>query len=382
MREADLARVRQDLDKKMVLLSGPRQVGKTWLAKALIAETLGALYLNYDDIDDRSLIKKKAWNPDASLIVFDEIHKMKGWKNFIKGVFDTRPSGQKLLVTGSARLETFRQSGDSLAGRYFRHRLFPFVPTNDSAFDRKRMLKHLECGGFPEPFLAEQDTDVARWRNLYFDGLIRQDILDFERVHDLHAVKLTLELLRSRVGSLISYRSIGEDVGVSPATVKRYIDIFEALYIVFRVSPYSKNIARALKKESKIYFYDTGLVRRDSIRGDGPRFENMVALALLHFVQTGEDVYGQNMSLHFLRTKDQRETDFCLANDNMLVHAFEAKVGGKEPDKGLRYFAKKYGLPATQIVRDLDKAHHLAALKLLPATEALPGLAQVIASAS
>ncbi len=125
MERAQASYILKDLKKKMVFLIGPRQVGKTWLAKRISEEYEKPMYLNYDRLEDRKLIKDEAWPETADLLIFDEIHKMPEWKNYVKGIYDTKPQTLHLLVTGSARLDTFRQAGDSLAGRFFRHRLFP-----------------------------------------------------------------------------------------------------------------------------------------------------------------------------------------------------------------------------------------------------------------
>jgi predicted AAA+ superfamily ATPase len=126
---------------------------------------------------------------------------MEGWKNYLKGIYDTKPAYQQILVTGSARLDAFRQRGDSLAGRFFRHRLNPLSMAEIPDATDRDMDVLLERGGFPEPFLAESVDDANRWRLQYIDGLIRTDILDFERIHDFRAIQLVFELLRRRVGS-------------------------------------------------------------------------------------------------------------------------------------------------------------------------------------
>ncbi|MBU1172056.1 MAG: ATP-binding protein [Proteobacteria bacterium] len=336
----------QDLDKKMVFLSGPRQVGKTWLAKEIARDFPNSVYLNYDSLADRKIITDEAWLPRTDLLILDELHKMDMWKNYLKGVFDTKPDSMKILVTGSARLEVFRQSGDSLAGRFFRHRLLPVTPSEIQFFALDHFMTR---GGFPEPFLAESDRDADRWRMQYVDGLIRSDILDFEIIHDFRAMNLVLELLRLRVGSPISYTSIAEDVQVSPNTVKKYIQILESLFIVFRVPPFSQNIARSIIKEPKIYFFDTGLVKGD----EGIRFENTIALSLLKHVYHQEDCLGTPWSLNYLRTKDKEEVDFCLVNNATPSLMIEAKRSDTSVARSLISFHTKYHIPGMQLVLHL-----------------------------
>jgi hypothetical protein len=223
----------------MVFLTGPRQVGKTTLSRQLIDQQ-GGQYLNYDVPADRAIILHQHWNPLAPLLVLDEIHKMPDWKAWLKGVVDGKHATQQLLVTGSARMDTFRQSGESLAGRFFGLRLHPvsvreWCEQTGAAPDAA--LTHLlERGGFPEPCLASDNEQAERWRRQYFDGMVRNDVLEFSRIQEVNAIRLLAELLRSRVGSPLSLASIGRDLAVSPVTLKKYLDILEALYIVFVVS--------------------------------------------------------------------------------------------------------------------------------------------------
>jgi uncharacterized protein len=346
--------IRRDLEKKMVFLCGPRQIGKTWLAKKIASEVSKSIYLNYDRLEDREIILREGWRRDTELLVLDEIHKMKDWKNHIKGIFDTREPHLKMLVTGSSRLEMFRHIGDSLAGRFFRHRLLPFSPaelfkakvTTAGTFDQLMVR-----GGFPEPFLAKEAVDADRWRMQYIDALIRTDVLDFERIHDFRAIQLVLELLRRRVGSPISYLSISEDAHISPNTVKKYIELFEDLYVVFRVTPFSKNIARSLLKEPKIYFYDTGMVAGN----EGARFENMMAVSLQKHAFALQDYKGEAWQVQYLRTKDGDEIDFCLVCGDQAHHMIEVKVADSSLPPALRNFHKRYGIEASLVVKELKR---------------------------
>ena len=367
-------RVRLDLAQKMVFLTGPRQVGKTTLSQQLMVQT-GGQYLNYDVAADRALILKQRWRPQAALLVLDEIHKMPHWKNWLKGVYDGKPAAQRLLVTGSARLDTFRQSGESLAGRFFGIRLHPISVREwceQTGAQADVALTHLlERGGFPEPCLAASLEQAERWRRQYFDGLVRDDVLEFSRIQEVNTIKLFAQMLRSRVGSPLSLASMARDLAVSPVTLKKYLDILEALFVVFVVRPWHDKIARSVLQAPKVYFYDTGLVEGD----EGIRFENLMATALLKHVQWQHDVLGREAGLHYIRTKDDAEVDFVLSEKKQLTHLVECKLSDDKPHRGLRRFALQHpGAQASQVVRNLRHSYSVGELTLSRADEFLNGL--------
>ena len=178
-------RILEDLEKKMVLLVGPRQCGKTWLAKDIARSFSKSVYLNYDNPKDRRIMEDQSWLPETDLLVLDELHKMSGWKNYLKGVFDTRPTSMRILVTGSARLNIYDQLGDSLAGRYFSHRLMPLSLSElQQAHEPVSVDKLLARGGFPEPYFSKTEVDAERWRAQYTNGLLSTDIFEIETIHN------------------------------------------------------------------------------------------------------------------------------------------------------------------------------------------------------
>ena len=355
MRRLQIAQILKDLEKKMVIVVGPRQVGKTWTAKEVGKHFRSIVYLNYDSLIDRKNIVNERWLPQTELLILDEIHKMPHWQTFLKGVFDTRPTSMKILVTGSSRMDLLSHAGESLAGRYFRHRLLPLTHAElCGAGVTDSFGKLLSRGGFPEPFLAKEESDAARWRNQYFDGIIRYDTLDFQRIVDFKALQLTATLLRERVGSPVSVSSIARDVGSSPATIGKYIVLLESLFLIFRITPFSHNIARSLLKEPKIYFFDTGLVKDDV----GARLENMVAVSLLKDLWARNDYRGESCHLHYLRTKEGHEVDFAISEDSgKITRLIECKHSDSRPDKNLVYFSRKYSIAAIQLVANLRTDH-------------------------
>jgi predicted AAA+ superfamily ATPase len=338
--------IAEDLKKKMVFLTGPRQVGKTTLAKKLMQRYTNPLYLNYDVYESKQIIKNRSWNRDVDLLIFDELHKMKGWKNYLKGIFDDRPESLHILVTGSARLEVFKKAGDSLAGRYFAHHLFPITSRDMTSIPLKMLLKR---GGFPEPLLSKTDIDADRWRKQYVESLLREDIQDIAKIFDVKAIQEIFERLRRSVGSTISYLNISQDIGISPTTVKKYIEILESLYIVFQIKPYSTKISRSILKEPKIYFYDTGLVVGD----EGAILENQTAVSLLSYITYQNDTLGTRHVLHYLKNKEKKEVDFAVSDGQQVLHMYEVKVSDTAVSPALIYFAERYKFKGTQLVEHI-----------------------------
>ncbi|MCX6102405.1 MAG: ATP-binding protein [Proteobacteria bacterium] len=355
--------IQKDLDKKIVLLAGPRQVGKTTLSKTLIKDFE---YFNYDASADRKIVNAAQWRKDTDLVILDEVHKMRKWKSWIKGIYDTAGIPPRLLLTGSARLDTFRKAGDSLAGRHFYYRLHPFTLKElKGQMDAEVTLKQLlKFGGFPEPFLSNSERTAARWRKGHLDVILRQDVLDLERVREIRSIEILIELLAERVGSLVSYQSLAEDIGTSIHTIKHWLEILQRLFVIFQVSPFSKNIAGALKKESKYYFYDVGQV----LNGDAARLENVVACALLAELNFIEDTEGKKTALHLIRDKQKHEVDFVVIVDKRPRLLVEVKMVDEAFSSSLFRFAERLGekdLKSCQVVLECSREKESQGVRLL-----------------
>ena len=346
--------IREDLKKKIVLVSGPRQAGKTTLSRMLADQPE---YFNYDNADDHLPLKEKSWSRSTDLLILDELHKMKNWKSWLKGVYDTEGVTPPIIVTGSARMDIFRKMGDSMAGRYFHYALHPFTLKElKGRFDPNAAFQRLlTLGGFPEPFLSGDETFYNRWKRTHLDIILRQDMLDFETVQSIKAIEVLVSLLKQRVGSQVSYASLARDLQVDPKTIKRWLEILENLYVVFKITPYHRNIARSLLKEPKYYFFDTGQVAGNQ----GTRFENIVATALLRECHFLRDTTGTDARLHHLRSKDGKEVDFLLTLDDRPSLMIECKWKDDTVSPGLNHFHKF--LPETrriQLVYNLAREKH------------------------
>ncbi len=337
------AQVESDLARKMVFLGGPRQVGKTSLGRAVIPYPRA--YLNYDVTTDRDAILR-GMLPPTDAWFFDEIHKYRGWRNFLKGLYDSRRTGQRILVSGSARLDFYRFGGDSLQGRYHFLRLHPLSVAELRASSPDDLRALLELSGFPEPFLGANATEARRWSLAYRDRLIREEVTSLESISDLAKLELLAIALPQRVGSPLSIHALREDLQVAHATLARWLDVLERLYAIFRVAPFGAPRLRAIKKAQKHYHFDWTQV--DSLPA---RFENLVAAHLLKWVEYQIDAQGRALELRYFRDIDGREVDFVLTERGGEPTGFvECKWEDAPVDASLRYLKQRFpAVPAWQV---------------------------------
>ncbi len=333
--------IQEFLQKKMVFIGGPRQVGKTILSLSYLEPPTvnNPAYLNWDDIHSRKQIKLGEL-PNSPLIVLDEIHKFKKWRSLVKGFYDKKKDIQKFLITGSAKLDHYRRGGDSLFGRYRYIRLHPFTISElgiSSISDLEQLLKF---GGFPEPFFSNSERDWRLWQNERLYKIVNDDIRDLENLREYSSIELMAEALPMRVGSPLSLNSLAEDLECNFRTAERWLNILEKVYYCFRIPPFGGPKIRAVKKEQKLYLWDWSLCENI-----GAKFENMVASHLLKYCHYMEDIQGYKMELRFLRDTDRREIDFVILREKKPLYAVECKSGEKQPSPHLVYFKDRTDIP-------------------------------------
>jgi len=326
--------VRRDLAKKMVFVAGPRQVGKTTLARSLPGAEAG--YLNWDVAEHRERILRREL-PPTKLLAFDELHKYRSWRNYLKGLFDNRAPGQQILVTGSARLDFYRFGGDSLQGRYHLLRLHPLSVAELDLAKPAELQQLLHLGGFPEPYFGGSETEARRWSREHRTLLIREEVATLERVHDLGNLELLMLRLPELVGSPLSMNALREDLQVAHKTVANWLQILERLYAIYRLSPFGAPRIRAVKKEQKHYHWDWSVVQEPSLR-----FENLVAGHLLKSVHHEQDAKGRDVDLRYFRDTDRREVDFVIVDGRTPQLLVECKWADVAIDRGLRYLKTRF----------------------------------------
>ncbi len=346
--------IKNDLDNKIILLTGPRQAGKTTLSRML---KTSYDYLNYDNAEHRLGLIDKSWDRSKALIIFDELHKLKNWKSWLKGVYDTEGIPPSILVTGSAKLDTYKKVGDSLAGRFFQFRLHPLdlkeIKNILRPKDLSKELDHmLNVGGFPEPFQKKSTQFYNRWKKSHLDIILKQDLIDLENVQQITSIETLIQLLKKRAGSPVSYSSLARDLQCSDKTVKRWLTILENMYVIFKVPPFHRNIARSILKAPKFYFYDTGQVSGNS----GAKLENIVACALLKEIQYREDCFGEDRQLFYIKNKDGKEVDFLITENETPDLMIEVKWSDANLSPNFASFDQFFpSIRKIQLVKELNR---------------------------
>jgi hypothetical protein len=343
----------------MAFVSGPRQVGKTWVCRSLATS-----YFSWDNTDDRrkllrgpaalaELLELGRLRAKPPIAVLDELHKFPKWKTLLKGFFDTYGDEARLLVTGSSRLDVFRRGGDSLMGRYLLYRMHPWSvgeclrtklpqyeiqrPAEIESADWDALWEH---GGFPEPFLRREARFTRRWRSLRQAQLSREDLREMTSIRDLGTIETLMLLLAERTSQQLIYSNLTAELQVTVDTIRRWIDLLARMHYGFLVRPWFTNVAKALRKEPKWFLRDWS-----GVADDGARAETFVACHLLKAVEAWSDLGFGDFELRYLRDKQKREVDFVVVRDRKPWFLVEVKLSDTSLSPSLAYFQKQTGAP-------------------------------------
>lgn len=361
--------------RQMLFLAGPRQVGKTTTGMLIGEESKKFFYFNWDS----SVAREKLLAGEATIaeeagllaagkikpvLVFDEIHKYRRWKQFLKGFFDLYGERCHILVTGSAKLNIYKRIGDSLMGRYFLYRIHPLSVAeilrvkpgkkeiqSPKKIDPKEFKQLFDFGGFPEPFLKSNRRFSSSWKQLRREQLVQEDIRDLSQIQELGQLDMLAHVLSEHVGKQVSQSSLAKQIQVSVPTIKRWLKTLEDFYYCFHVSPWFKNVTRSLRKEPKYFLWDW-----TAATNPGAQAENFVAAHLLKAVHFWTDYGFGQFGLHYVRDKEKREVDFLVTKDSDPWFLVEVKKGSHSGiSKSLYHFQKQTGAThAFQVSFDLE----------------------------
>jgi predicted AAA+ superfamily ATPase len=317
--------------KKAIVVVGPRQVGKTTLLNQIAQNSVRkVLFLNCDEPDVRkkldmpSSIQLKALIGNAELILIDEAQRIRNIGITLKLLIDSFPEKQ-IVVTGSSALELSDSISESLTGRKFEFRMYPFsnkeLTDANGLLNESRLLEHRMIYGMYPDVVNNQGNEREILTNIVSSYLYK-DIFEFQDIRKPEIIERLLQALALQVGNEVSFNELSQMLGVDTATVQRYIDLLEKSYILFHLRSFSRNVRNELKKSRKIYFYDNGIrnalisnYNPLSIRTDtGALWENFLISERLK-----RNNYSLNYSGHyFWRTTQQQEIDYIEERGGIL----------------------------------------------------------------
>lgn len=323
----------------VVGILGPRQVGKTTLAKSL-AKNRAIHYLDLESASDRQKLSDPVLylaNHTDKLIVLDEIQNMPSLFNELRGIIDADRRVGRFIILGSASPVLIKKSADSLAGRIGYIELSP-IGLTEIPFDNELTLWNR--GGFPLSFLGTSDRGSLIWRKNFIKTYVERDL----GLLGLNAEPQTIErfwrILANSHANLWNAESIGRSMGLTHPTVNRYLDFMEGAFLVRRLQPYHVNIPKRLVKSPKIYLRDSGIlhafkeISQEIMLADDPQvgasWEGFVIEQIIHVVQDKAQVF-------FYRTQQGAECDLMLERNNEILVAIEIKYSSApQISKGFR----------------------------------------------
>ncbi len=325
---------------KIIILYGPRQVGKTTMVKQLLEEHKEqSLYLNCEILSVNQALsepepkKLKSYFGDNKIVVLDEAQKITNIGTVLKVFVDTYPEVQ-IIATGSSSFDLANVTSEPLTGRTNQFILYPLsfaeiMESSDRLSAEAKLENLLRYGAYPEVFLLAEEAAGARLNEISSNYLYK-DVLNFDRIKKSNVIVNLLQLLALQLGNEVSYQEIAKALGISRLTVQKYIDILEKAFVLFSLRAFSRNLRKEISKSIKVYFYDLGIrnsliqnYNQLSIRNDlGALWENFLLIERLK-KWSYNNIFANRF---FWRTYDQKEIDYIEEREGKLF-AYEFKWG-------------------------------------------------------
>lgn len=339
--------------KKVIVLLGARQVGKTTLLSELQEGNEKTLFLNCDNMDDALALEGKTSTElkqllmPYQLVFIDEAQRVKNIGLALKMIGDLKLPTQ-VIVTGSSSLDMANEINEPATGRLIEYNLFPFslaeLALNSSEREENRLLEsRMVYGLYPE--VVTEPGDAKRTLMSLTNNYLYKDLFAYKGIKKPELIQKLARALALQLGSEVSYNELSNLLGVDKSTVENYINLLEKCFVVFKLDSFSRNLRNEIKKGKKIYFYDNG-VRNAILSNFAPLELRNDAGALWENLMVSERVkrnaYSGNFAqLFFWRTHEQQEIDLIEEEDGML-HAFEFKWNGKAKSSQPKAFANAY----------------------------------------
>lgn len=329
---------------KVIVISGARRVGKTFLIKKILQEcNFEYLFLNGEDLNTHLLLSKRSVENyrqvlgSRKLLVIDEAQKVPEIGEILKLMVD-EIEGLHIIVSGSSALDLFNQTGEPLTGRKYSYTLFPFCEAEYDNAENKvskpdKLKQRLVFGNYPELLHIPDNSDKKQYIAEIINSYLLKDILLFENIKNSTKIINLLRLIAFQIGSEVSYQELGKQLSISKNTVEKYLDLLSKVFIIHKVEGFSRNLRKEISKSSRWYFYDNGIrnaivanFNQLVVRNDiGLLWENYMISERIKFQQYNRMIVNN----YFWRTYDQQEIDWVEERDGTLF-AYEFKWGEKK----------------------------------------------------
>jgi len=339
---------------KVIILYGPRRVGKTTLSKQLLAEEDNGRYINCELLENKialettNSIKLKSFFGNYSLIVLDEAQQIRDIGRILKIMADTYPEIQ-VIATGSSSFELGNKINEPLTGRSREYLLFPLSVSEltnikDKININADMEGMLRFGLYPEVY-GKPEQEAVEELNQISSNYLYKDILQFENIKRPNLILNLLNALALQLGSEVSLNELSRMLGETVPTIQRYIELLEKAFVIFRLRSFSRNLRKEIAKGQKIYFYDLG-IRNALIRNYNPlNIRNDAGGLWENFCIVERMKYNMNrrrfVNTWFWRTYDQKEVDYIEEEGGKLL-AVEFKMKPAERSKVNKEFLETY----------------------------------------